>query len=707
MHFVKSGNKILVYGKALDLSKPISSVKGIGPAKNNAFAERGINTISDLVNHYPRKYLDRTNITQISKIKNKMHVNLVGTIEASGMVQGRKRQFFKAILKDKSGIVALTWFRGARYMNQSVKKGDYLAITGKVEFYNGLQIIHPEYDKLNIEDDPLNSGIITPLYSISAELKNSRIDSRFLRKTISNIFKNIKEIPDFFGSDFLENKKLISLDESLRQIHFPANKQKLKSAIKRLKFNEHFFFQLSMIAKRSLIKKLPSKSFKKTGIQTKLIFNNIEFELTRAQKRVLKEIKDDLSHSYAMNRLLQGDVGSGKTIVSILASAIAVSNKAQVAIMAPTEILAKQHYNSFKNLADYAKMSCALLTGGMPARDRKKIIVGLENGNIDIVLGTHALIQKDIKFNLLGLAIIDEQHRFGVNQRNALLQKGFNPHLLSMTATPIPRTLAITYHGDMDLSIIDELPKNRIPITTKTVNENRLEKIYSFMNDEVKSGRQCIIVYPLIEETEKSDLAAAEEMYDKLKRNVFKEIKVGLIHGRLEKDLKDEIMSDFSKNKINIIISTTVIEVGIDVPNATVMLIEHAERFGLTQLHQLRGRVGRGSEKSYCILVQRNFTENAIKRLKIMESTNDGFIISDEDLKMRGPGEFFGIKQSGFFNFKIASITSDGDLITNARNTAKEYLEEDLKRLSIKNKIIYDELMSQYGERLMGLTLTS
>ena len=696
-----------MYGKALDLSKPISSVKGIGPAKNNAFAERGINTISDLVNHYPRKYLDRTNITQISKIKNKMHVNLVGTIEASGMVQGRKRQFFKAILKDKSGIVALTWFRGARYMNQSVKKGDYLAITGKVEFYNGLQIIHPEYDKLNIEDDPLNSGIITPLYSISAELKNSRIDSRFLRKTISNIFKNIKEIPDFFGSDFLENKKLISLDESLRQIHFPANKQKLKSAIKRLKFNEHFFFQLSMIAKRSLIKKLPSKSFKKTGIQTKLIFNNIEFELTRAQKRVLKEIKDDLSHSYAMNRLLQGDVGSGKTIVSILASAIAVSNKAQVAIMAPTEILAKQHYNSFKNLADYAKMSCALLTGGMPARDRKKIIVGLENGNIDIVLGTHALIQKDIKFNLLGLAIIDEQHRFGVNQRNALLQKGFNPHLLSMTATPIPRTLAITYHGDMDLSIIDELPKNRIPITTKTVNENRLEKIYSFMNDEVKSGRQCIIVYPLIEETEKSDLAAAEEMYDKLKRNVFKEIKVGLIHGRLEKDLKDEIMSDFSKNKINIIISTTVIEVGIDVPNATVMLIEHAERFGLTQLHQLRGRVGRGSEKSYCILVQRNFTENAIKRLKIMESTNDGFIISDEDLKMRGPGEFFGIKQSGFFNFKIASITSDGDLITNARNTAKEYLEEDLKRLSIKNKIIYGELMSQYGERLMGLTLTS
>ena len=690
--------------KALDLSSPTSAVKGIGPAKYSALSDAGIHTINDLINHYPRKYLDRTNITQISKIKNKAQVNLVGKVEVSGMVRGRNRQFFKAMLTDKSGTVALTWFRGARYMKQAIKAGDCLAVSGKAEFYNGMQIVHPEYDRLNKEDDPLNSGIITPLYSITGELKMSRVDSRFLRKIFGSLFKNINQIPDFFGKDFCKNHNLISLDEALRQIHFPDNKKMLKKSINRLKYNEHFFFQLSMIAKRSIFKNLPSKTLKKTGIQTKLIFNKIEFELTKAQKKVLKEIKDDISRPFAMNRLLQGDVGSGKTIIAVLASAITVSNDMQVAVMAPTEILAKQHYKSFKKLANHAKMSCALLIGGMPSRERNKIRRGLEKNKINIIVGTHALFQKDINFSSLGLVVIDEQHRFGVNQRNALLQKGFNPHLLSMTATPIPRTLAITYHGDMDLSIIDELPKNRIPITTKKVKENRLEKIYSFMLEEVKAGRQCIIVYPLIEETEKSDISAAVDMYESLKKHVFKEINLGLIHGRLEKDLKDKIMSDFSKNKINIIISTTVIEVGIDVPNATVMLIEHAERFGLTQLHQLRGRVGRGSEKSYCILVQRNFSENSNKRLNIMESTSDGFLISDEDLKMRGPGEFFGIKQSGFFNFKIANIVLDGDLIIKARNAAEQIFDSDLNMLSLKNKIIYENLMEQYGKRLQGLT---
>ena len=691
--------------KALDLSKSTSSIKGIGPSKHDALVKAGIHTINDFINHFPRKYLDRTSITPISQIKNKTQVNLIGKIQSSGMVQGRKRQFFKAMLSDKSGVVVLTWFRGARYMNQYINAGDILAVSGKAEFYNGMQIVHPEYDKLNQDEDPLNSGIITPLYSTTEDLKKSRIDSRFIRKTMNSLLKNIEYIPDFFGHDFCKNQKLISLNEALRQIHFPNDELSLKRAIKRLKFNEHFFFQLSMVVRRSLISELPSKALKKTGIQTKLVYNKIDFELTKAQKRVIKEIKQDLSKSHGMNRLLQGDVGSGKTIIAVLASAISVSNNMQVAVMAPTEILAKQHFKSFRSLADHAKMTCALLTGGMAARERSKILNGLENGKIDIIIGTHALFQKDINFKSLGLVIIDEQHRFGVNQRNALLQKGFNPHLLSMTATPIPRTLAITYHGDMDLSIIDELPKNRIPITTKTVNEGRLKKIYTFMNDQVKKGRQCIIVYPLIEETEKSDLAAAADMYNTLKESVFKDISVGLIHGRLEKDLKDKMMYDFSKNKINIIISTTVIEVGIDVPNATVMLIEHAERFGLTQLHQLRGRVGRGSEKSYCILVQRKFSENSKKRLNIMESTNDGFLIADEDLKMRGPGEFFGIKQSGFFNFKLANITTDGDLITIARNAAEIFLDDDLKKLSSKNKIIYDNLMDQYGERLSGLNL--
>ncbi|MFL3026401.1 MAG: ATP-dependent DNA helicase RecG [Candidatus Neomarinimicrobiota bacterium] len=686
--------------KALDLLGPLSSIKGIGPSKNDILIENGINNIYDLLNYYPRKYLDRSTITPIANIKNNSQTNLVGKIEAAGLVNGRKRQFFKAILADKSGMVELAWFNGAKYLSKSIKIGDRLAISGKVEFYNKLQIIHPEYDRLNNEDDPLNSGIITPLYPIPGALRKNRMDSLFFRKSIRNICRELGEISDFFGAQFIKKYNIISLNDALRQIHFPDSNELLEKAIDRLKFNEHFFFQLLMFTRKALNKKLPSKSLKKTGIQTKMIYNNINFELTNAQKRSLKEINDDLSKPYAMNRLLQGDVGSGKTILAILAASIAVSNNCQVAIMAPTEILANQHYKSFRKLADHAQMSCAQLIGGMPVGDRKKLLLGIENGKINIVVGTHALIQNDIIFNSLGLVIVDEQHRFGVNQRSLLAQKGLNPHLLMMTATPIPRTLAITYHGDMDLSIIDELPKDRIPVITKTVNKDRLDKIYSFMIDEIKSGRQCIIVYPLVEESEKSDLTAAIEMHDYLSQNIFKEMKVGLLHGRISKDEKDVIMKDFSNNDINILISTTVIEVGIDVPNATVMLIEHAERFGLTQLHQLRGRVGRGNKKSYCILVQRNYTERSKKRLQIMESTNDGFIISDEDLKLRGPGEFFGIKQSGFLNFKIASIATDGDLINKARDAANKLLNNDFNTLSSRNKRVYNELMNLYGDKL-------
>jgi len=686
--------------KALNLLDPLNSLKGIGPSKNDTLIQAGISTIQDLINYYPRKYLDRTNIIPIGRVKNNSQVNIIGKIEAAGLVKGRKRQFFKAILSDKSGMITLTWFNGARYINKLIKIGDRLAVSGKVEFYNKLQIVHPQYDKLNTKEDPLNSGIIMSLYPISGILRKNRIDSLFFRKIIRKIYGELREIPDFFKEDFRKKYNIISLDKALREIHFPHSNTSLDKAIKRLKFNEHFFFQLQMLSRRKLAKKLPTVPLKKTGIQTKMIYNNINFELTNAQKRVLKELKDDLSKPYAMDRLLQGDVGSGKTILAILAASIAVSNNSQVAIMAPTEILSNQHYKSFKKLADLGKMSCAQLIGGMPNKDRKKIISGLKSGKIDIIVGTHALIQKDVIFNSLGLVIVDEQHRFGVNQRISLAQKGVNPHSLTMTATPIPRTLAITYHGDMDLSIIDELPKDRIPITTKTVNKDRLEKIYSFMIDEMNSGRQCIIVYPLVQESEKSDLTAAIEMYNNLSKNIFKKMKVGLLHGKLEKDEKDEIMKDFSNNKINLLISTTVIEVGIDVPNATVMLIEHAERFGLTQLHQLRGRVGRGNKKSYCILVQRKQTENSKKRLQIMESTNDGFVISDEDLKLRGPGEFFGIKQSGFFNFKIANIVSDGNLINQVRNAVFEEFNFNLATLQSRNKIVYEELMYLYGDKI-------
>ena len=689
--------------KALNIYSPTSALKGIGPAKFSALKEIGIETLFDLINYFPRKYLDRTSITPIGSAKTGTEINLVGKVEAAGLVKGRKRSFFKAIISDKSGMITLIWFNGARFISKSIKVGDRLAVSGKVEFYNNLQIVHPEFDKLKENEDPLSSGIISPIYSIPAPLKANKIDNLFLKKIIRSLINEIETVPDYFSDKFRKEHSLILISEALKQIHFPSTSNALNNAINRLKFSEHFFFQLMMLSRKSLLDKLPSKPLIKTGVQTKLVYNTIDFELTKAQKRVLKQIKDDLSQPYAMNRLLQGDVGSGKTIIAILAAAISVSNKFQVAIMAPTEILANQHYKSFKKYADSAQISCALLVGGMPVGKRKKILTALKNHKIDMIVGTHALIQKDIEFSSLGLVIVDEQHRFGVNQRNTLVQKGVNPHLLSMTATPIPRTLAITYHGDMELSIIDELPKDRIPVVTKMVSEKRLNRVYSFMVDEVKSGRQCIIVYPLIEESEKSDLSAAIDMYNTLSENEFKDLRVGLLHGRQDKSEKEKIMQNFSENKINILLSTTVIEVGIDVPNATVMLIENAERFGLTQLHQLRGRVGRGNKKSYCILVQRKINEHSKKRLKIMESTNDGFKISDEDLKMRGPGEFFGIKQSGFFNFKIADLLLDGKMIKEARTAAETMLNNDIDTLRNTHDKIYSELISAYKDRLNQL----
>ena len=537
--------------------------------------------------------------------------------------------------------------------------------------------MHPEYDKLNIDDDPLNTGSVIPLYPLTQELQKAGIENRFFRKIIRRMLKEINNIPDFFPPEFLQKYKLVSRYEALHWIHFADKEKDVKRAIYRLKFDEHFFLQLLMALKKESNCRVGTKPLDKTGPHVKLIYDQLNFELTDAQNRVLKEIRTDLGKPITMNRLLQGDVGSGKTIVAVLAAAIAIGNNVQIAVMAPTEILVRQHYESFKKFSEIGKITCAILVGNTKEGERKKVIDALKTGRIDLIVGTHALIQKDIEFKNLGLVIVDEQHRFGVVQRGDLVEKGLNPHFLAMTATPIPRTLAITYHGDMDLSIIDELPKHRKPVITKKIGPERLKNVYNFMKNEVSKGRQCMIVYPLVEETEKSDLAAAVEAYETLSRTAFSDVNVGLIHGRMKKEEKDNIMNEFSDNRIQILVSTTVIEVGIDVPNATVMLVEHADRFGLIQLHQLRGRVGRGSEKSYCIFVQRDITENSRKRLDIMERTNDGFVISDEDLKLRGPGEFFGIKQSGFFKYKIADLVMDGPIIKSARKAAFDLVAKD------------------------------
>ncbi len=561
--------------KALTLSTSIQPIKGVGLSRADALSAIGIHTVSDLLHYYPRKHLDRTTVTPISKLKKDQKATIIGKVEAADMRRGKRRQYFQAILSDGKGMITLTWFNGARYIKKAIKVGDRLAVSGKVEFFNGYQIVHPEYDKLKADEDPVNSGLVIPLYSIPAELKKTRLDSRGLRRLIKSISDSLKEIHDHFSPDFLKANGLTHINSALRNIHFAESEDVLQAAIHRLKFDEHFFLQMLMALRKSSIQKTGTKALTKVGPQVKLISDSLDFELTNAQKKVIKEIKDDMARPFSMNRLLQGDVGSGKTIVSVLAAAIAVANNVQVAVMAPTEILAHQHFESFKKHAETAHMTCAILVGGTPAKERQAILEGLKEGRIDIIIG---------------------------------------------------------------------------------VDEVRLKKVYEFIKTEVVAGRQAMVVYPLVEETEKSDLAAAVEMHEHLSQKIFPNLKVGLIHGRMKKDEKDGVMDAYARNEIHILISTTVIEVGIDIPNATVMLVEHADRFGLTQLHQLRGRVGRGSEKSYCILVRRNFTDNSKKRLRIMESTTDGFVISDEDLKLRGPGEFFGIRQSGFLKYKILMI---------------------------------------------------
>ena len=660
-----------------NLSTSLQYIKNVGPARAKVLSEIGLEDSEDLLYYFPRRHLDRTTVTAISLLKKGMITTIVGKVETCGERKTRKGKLFQAVLSDGTGLLTLLWFNGVPYIKKSIEIGDQFAVHGKIEFYNGLQIVHPEYDKLNIDDDPLNTGSVIPLYPLTQELQKAGIENRFFRKIIRGMLKGINNISDFFPSEFLQKHKLVSRYEALHWIHFADKEKDVKRAIYRLKFDEHFFLQLLMALKKESNCRVGTKPLDKTGPHVKLIYDQLNFELTDAQNRVLKEIRTDLGKPITMNRLLQGDVGSGKTIVAVLAAAIAIGNNVQIAVMAPTEILVRQHYESFKKFSEIGKITCAILVGNTKEGERKKVIDALKTGRIDLIVGTHALIQKDIEFKNLGLVIVDEQHRFGVAQRGDLVEKGLNPHFLAMTATPIPRTLAITYHGDMDLSIIDELPKHRKPVITKKIGPERLKNVYNFMNNEVSKGRQCMIVYPLVEETEKSDLAAAVEAYETLSRTAFTDVNVGLIHGRMKKEEKDNIMNEFSDNRIKILVSTTVIEVGIDVPNATVMLVEHADRFGLIQLHQLRGRVGRGSEKSYCIFVQRDITENSRKRLDIMERTNDGFVISDEDLKLRGPGEFFGIRQSGFFKYKIADLVMDGPIIKSARKAAFDLVAKD------------------------------
>ena len=684
-----------------NLETDITYLKGVGPQRGNALKKYGIENVGQLLYHFPRRYLDRTTIKYIRETKIGEEAVIIGKVESFGMKRARKRRYFQMLINDPTGYLNCVWFNSISWITDKFQIGDTVAVFGKLEFHNGFQIIHPEFDILEEGEDPVNTGKIISQYPSTAGLKAVGLDSRGFRKIIHTALEQIScEVNDYFTPEFRSEEGLHILQMALDQIHNPEDNNTLKTAIYRLKYDEHFFLQLLMALKKYAHEENIGRVFSKRGKYEKDIYDSLNFTLTEAQIRVLREIRSDLARNKPMNRLIQGDVGSGKTIVAILSAAIVISHGVQAAVMAPTEILAEQHYHSFLKICEPAGIRIEILTGNLKKMERKKIINDLESGEIQLVVGTHALIQEEVNFKDLGLIIVDEQHRFGVQQRKDLINKSYFPEVLALTATPIPRTLAFTIHGDMEISIIDELPQNRLPIITKVIKPGNTEKVYDFMKKEMNAKRQCFVIYPIIEESEKMDWKAADTGFKHLSQKVFQDYSIGYIHGKMKKEERDAQMEAMAENKIQCLVATTVVEVGIDIPNATIMVIENAERFGLTQLHQLRGRIGRGTEQSYCILIQHGETPDSIHRLKVMESTSNGFKISDEDLKLRGPGEFFGTRQHGYIKSRIANFIEDGPIIRQARKRAFEMVYVDPKLQMDKHQSIRKQFKENYRHML-------
>jgi len=692
--------------KRLTQDTPIQYVKGIGPKRAASLRSVSIETVEDLLNYFPRRYLDRSHLINIRQLKAGEEATVMGKVISCRIIRGRRSRYV-VIVGDGTGILQCVWFRGLNYISKLFEAGETVAFHGKVTVYRGPQLIHPEYDKISEEgeSDPVHTGGIIPMYPSTEALSRMNLDSRGFRRILRRVLDQIGDtVPETLSEEILRNRQLVSLSEALVNIHFPQSWSHLMQAQYRLKFEELFYLQLFLALQRRTIQ-VEQKGivFSHVGEQTKRLVNRLPFELTAAQKRVLREIRQDMKREQSMNRLLQGDVGSGKTVVALVAMLIAVENGYQAALMAPTEILAEQHFINVHGWLENFGVQVALLKGGQRESKKREILKRLSEGQIDIIVGTHALVQEGVQFKHLGFVVIDEQHRFGVIQRAILRQKGYHPDVLVMTATPIPRTLTLTLYGDLDVSIIDEMPEGRKPIRTFWRRENKRNEIYTFIKNEIEKGRQAYIVYPLVEESEKVDLADATAGHELLSKQIFPEFQLALLHGRMKAEEKEKIMKDFKSGKIHILVSTTVIEVGVDVPNVTVMLIEHAERFGLSQLHQLRGRVGRGEEQATCILLSQNaLSAEAVKRLKTMVETTDGFRIAEVDLQLRGPGEICGTRQHGILDFKIANLVTDESILTAAREETFRLVEEDFRLEKIENRKIKEIYLKRYKEK-MGL----
>ncbi|NMH88108.1 ATP-dependent DNA helicase RecG [Flavivirga algicola] len=684
------------------LQTPIDYLKGVGPNRADLLRkELGIHTYQDLINLFPNRYIDRTRYYKINQLqRSNADVQIIGKITAFKEVAQKRGKRLVATFQDDTGTMELVWFRGQKWIRDSLKLNKPYVIFGKTNWFSGkFSMPHPDIEELEVHKGNLRSAM-QPIYPSTEKLSNRGITNRVVSKIMQQLFLETgKKFTETLSENLLAELKLISKSEALFNVHFPMSPELLSKAQFRLKFEELFYIQLQLIIKnltqKSKIKGFP---FEKVGNYFNTFFKtHLPFELTGAQKRVLKEIRADLGSNAQMNRLLQGDVGSGKTIVAFMSMLIALDNGFQACLMAPTEILSVQHYNGLLELCNKLNIRIKKLTGSTKTSERKEIHESLENGDLQVLVGTHALLEDKVKFKNLGLAIIDEQHRFGVAQRSKLWKKNTSPpHILVMTATPIPRTLAMSVYGDLDISIIDELPPGRQSIkTVHRYDKNRLN-VFKFIRDEIAKGRQIYIVYPLIQENEKMDYKDLMDGYESIARDFpMPDYQISIVHGKMKPADKDYEMQRFIKGETQIMVATTVIEVGVNVPNASVMIIESAERFGLSQLHQLRGRVGRGAEQSYCILMTGHKLSNDSKtRLETMARTSDGFEIAEVDLRLRGPGDIMGTQQSGVLNLKIADIIKDNDILKLARHHAKNILKNDATLSSIDNKAILDTYKS-------------
>ncbi len=675
-------------------------LKGIGPQRVVLLQkELKLFTFGDLIQHYPFRYEDRTKFYRIDEVNEQMpFVQIKGKISDVELIGGRgPKKRLVAYFGDDTGEIELVWFQGINWVMQKVKPGVEYVVFGKPNrFGSKLSIAHPELELATEKSE--KGGYLQPVYPLTEKLRAKYIDNKFIIKIQQELLRlAANHIRETLPSALMQRLKLLAKRESIFEIHFPKTHETLNAAQRRLKFEEFFFIQLRLI-KLKLVRQEKFKGivFNDAALLTQFYKDHLPFALTEAQKRVIREIYADMKSGKQMNRLLQGDVGSGKTIVAFICILVAIGGGAQAALMAPTEILAQQHYANLKKYADKMRITIALLTGSVKKSDRKSIHAGLEDGSLKILIGTHALLEEEVKFNKLGLAIIDEQHRFGVAQRSKLWQKNTDvyPHVLVMTATPIPRTLAMTLYGDLEISVIDELPKGRKPIKTSHRYDSHRLQVNGFIKTQIDAGRQIYIVYPLIEESEKLDLKHLMDGYESITR-AFPEIPISILHGQMKPEAKDFEMARFVKGETKIMVATTVIEVGVDVPNASVMIIESAQRFGLSQLHQLRGRVGRGADQSYCILMTDHKLSSESKiRIETMVRTNNGFEIAETDLQLRGPGDLLGTQQSGALDLLIADLGKDGQLLQDAREEAKTILEQDPELIKPENRPIQLQIAS-------------